>query len=375
MKKILFGLFAVMSVSVFANGQIGDTRSDVNAESERALKEGIEKKYGKNADELLNKVERKLRQKEDVARVELTEAEQKLMEYDRKNKLEEKVNLLNEKITKKRKKVNKKDAEVKKINKQLELIKKSKDKLKNVDNFNRILKSFENLLDDAQQELTNAKQELSDAEQKMIDVKQNYSTKRQELVDDVTEKKQELKEYEDKRIYADKSFNEITVAKFALSSDDNHEPDMIILRNIANNVLANKEELENRGDRMVDNEDKINTNAKDIAAIKDSIAKSNEAIEANKKSIASINSNFGNLQYGVAMVAAMDAASFSNLSAGDLEIAAGVATYAGKQATALGVAYAPTDKISFNAKMGVNFGEKYKVSFSAGAKYKVNLKK
>lgn len=181
--------------------------------------------------------------------------------------------------------------------------------------------------------------------------------------------KENKKSIEGLKEQVEKSFNEI------LDWED-HANNTIIedLLTLEEKVETNAKDVDlavnkNRAD-IQNIKTELNTIAaeKNISEIRDSIKSVENVTKVHETKLT-------NLESGVAMVAAMDAADFSNLSKGDLEVSAGVATYAKKKAVAVGFAYAPSNNFSMNAKLGVNFGAENKFAASAGARYKFNLNK
>ncbi|MDO4588326.1 MAG: YadA C-terminal domain-containing protein, partial [Fusobacterium sp.] len=76
---------------------------------------------------------------------------------------------------------------------------------------------------------------------------------------------------------------------------------------------------------------------------------------------------------GMSLMAAMNAVDFQNVQSGEMAIGAGIGHYGNAQSVAVGVAYAPTEDVSLNAKYSITAGDVDSFAVGAGASYKFKV--
>ena len=159
-----------------------------------------------------------------------------------------------------------------------------------------------------------------------------------------------------------------------------------------NDFHAKVEAVEKENERV--NEEQ---NSK-IEANKNAIADTNKQVETNKNTIASNTNRIENLEdrydqvngrvsglekrvdhldekmnKGLSLMAAMNAVDFQNVQTGEMAIGAGIGHYGNAQSVALGVAYAPAEDLTVNAKYSITAGDADSFAVGAGATYKFNV--
>ncbi len=76
---------------------------------------------------------------------------------------------------------------------------------------------------------------------------------------------------------------------------------------------------------------------------------------------------------GLSLMAAMNAVDFQNVQTGEMALGAGVGHYGNAQSVALGVAYAPVEDLTVNAKYSITAGDPDSFAVGAGATYKFKV--
>ena len=76
---------------------------------------------------------------------------------------------------------------------------------------------------------------------------------------------------------------------------------------------------------------------------------------------------------GLSLMAAMNAVDFQNVQTGEMAIGAGIGHYGNAQSVALGVAYAPVEDLTVNAKYSITAGDPDSFAVGAGATYKFKV--
>ena len=143
---------------------------------------------------------------------------------------------------------------------------------------------------------------------------------------------------------------------------------------------------------------KIEANSQAIETNKNAIAETNKQVEANKNAISSNTNRIENLENeyaqvngrvsglekrvdhldekmnkGLSLMAAMNAVDFQNVQTGEMAIGAGIGHYGNAQSVALGVAYAPAEDLTVNAKYSITAGDADSFAVGAGATYKFKV--
>ena len=76
---------------------------------------------------------------------------------------------------------------------------------------------------------------------------------------------------------------------------------------------------------------------------------------------------------GLSLMAAMNAVDFQNVQTGEMALGAGIGHYGNAQSVALGVAYAPVEDLTVNAKYSITAGDADSFAVGAGATYKFKV--
>ena len=76
---------------------------------------------------------------------------------------------------------------------------------------------------------------------------------------------------------------------------------------------------------------------------------------------------------GLSLMAAMNAVDFQNVQTGEMALGAGIGHYGNAQSVALGVAYAPVEDLTVNAKYSITAGDPDSFAVGAGATYKFKV--
>ena len=76
---------------------------------------------------------------------------------------------------------------------------------------------------------------------------------------------------------------------------------------------------------------------------------------------------------GLSLMAAMNAVDFQNVQTGEMALGAGIGHYGNAQSVALGVAYAPVEDLTVNAKYSITAGDPDSFAVGAGATYKFKI--
>ena len=150
--------------------------------------------------------------------------------------------------------------------------------------------------------------------------------------------------------------------------------------NLANDFIANKE-----------NQEKVDAEQDKVIANKGNIAANRVDIDKNRDDITALQQNFDRyegrlsglekkvdhlddkMNKGLSLMAAMNAVDFQNVQTGEMALGAGVGHYGNAQSVALGVAYAPVEDLTVNAKYSVTAGDVDSFALGAGATYKFKV--
>ena len=132
-------------------------------------------------------------------------------------------------------------------------------------------------------------------------------------------------------------------------------------------------------------------NKEAIAANKVQIDKNTAAIENHEDRLTGLENNFAQydgrlsglekkvdhlddkMNKGLSLMAAMNAVDFQNVQTGEMALGAGIGHYGNAQSVALGVAYAPVEDLTVNAKYSITAGDPDSFAVGAGATYKFKV--
>ena len=161
------------------------------------------------------------------------------------------------------------------------------------------------------------------------------------------------------------------------------------------NILDNKNQIAaNKAEQDKVNAKQEKNNADQQAAIeanKNAITETNKQVETNKNDIADLRQDFAKydgrlsglekkvdnldnkMNKGLSLMAAMNAVDFQNVQTGEMALGAGIGHYGNAQSVALGVAYAPVEDLTVNAKYSITAGDPDSFAVGAGATYKFKV--
>ena len=150
------------------------------------------------------------------------------------------------------------------------------------------------------------------------------------------------------------------------------------------NIAANKAEIE-----RLDKENKTQDGRLD--AVEDKNNKQDAAIKDHGDRLGALESNYAQydgrlsglekkvdhlddkMNKGLSLMAAMNAVDFQNVQTGEMALGAGIGHYGNAQSVALGVAYAPVEDLTVNAKYSITAGDPDSFAVGAGATYKFKV--
>ena len=150
-------------------------------------------------------------------------------------------------------------------------------------------------------------------------------------------------------------------------------------------------DIEQAGQQIQANKSEIAQNKEDIKTNKENIGKLNSKVEDHEDRLNGIEKDFAQydgrlsglekkvdnlddkMNKGMSLMAAMNAVDFQNVQSGEMAIGAGIGHYGNAQSVAVGVAYAPTEDVSLNAKYSITAGDVDSFAVGAGASYKFKV--
>ncbi|KYM63260.1 hypothetical protein A2U14_08035 [Fusobacterium necrophorum subsp. funduliforme] len=167
----------------------------------------------------------------------------------------------------------------------------------------------------------------------------------------------------DEGIAANKKAIEDEVAR-SKAKDDEHD------KGIADNKEAIETEVERSKAKDKEHDEGIVANKK---AIEDEVARSttedlkhDKGIADNKKAIEELRRDS---EEGIASVAAMSVLDFKGAPVGRVGIGAAIGGYRGKQAVAVGMAFAPSENLNFTGKVGLSTDDIRNSAYGVGVNY------
>lgn len=167
----------------------------------------------------------------------------------------------------------------------------------------------------------------------------------------------------DEGIAANKKAIEDEVAR-SKAKDDEHD------KGIADNKEAIETEVERSKAKDKEHDEGIAANKK---AIEDEVARSttedlkhDKGIADNKKAIEELRRDS---EEGIASVAAMSVLDFKGAPVGRVGIGAAIGGYRGKQAVAVGMAFAPSENLNFTGKVGLSTDDIRNSAYGVGVNY------
>ena len=211
---------------------------------------------------------------------------------------------------------------------------------------------------------------------------------------------------EDKKAQADKdAAQDAEIAKGdRIDKVQNQQIGNLQSQNIAQdkNIQANKDAIAENKNQIAANkaeQDKVNAEQKEnnkqqqeaIEANKGNIAANRVDIDKNRDDITALQQNFDRyegrlsglekkvdhlddkMNKGLSLMAAMNAVDFQNVQTGEMALGAGIGHYGNAQSVALGVAYAPVEDLTVNAKYSITAGDPDSFAVGAGATYKFKV--
>ena len=274
----------------------------------------------------------------------------------------------------------------------------------------------------AEQDKVNAAQKDKDAEQdaaialgdrvnnvqnQQIGALQTENVEQNNKIEALDKNKVDKNTYEeDKKAQADKdAAQDAEIAKGdRIDKVQNQQIGNLQSQNIAQdkNIQANKDAIAENKNQIAANkaeQDKVNAEQKEnnkqqqeaIEANKGNIAANRVDIDKNRDDITALQQNFDRyegrlsglekkvdhlddkMNKGLSLMAAMNAVDFQNVQTGEMALGAGIGHYGNAQSVALGVAYAPVEDLTVNAKYSITAGDPDSFAVGAGATYKFKV--
>ena len=128
-------------------------------------------------------------------------------------------------------------------------------------------------------------------------------------------------------------------------------------------IAQNKNEIGKLNNKVEDHEDRLNNLQQDFAQY-------DGRLSGLEKKVDNLDDK---MNKGMSLMAAMNAVDFQNVQSGEMAIGAGIGHYGNAQSVAVGVAYAPTEDVSLNAKYSITAGDVDSFAVGAGASYKFKV--
>lgn len=133
---------------------------------------------------------------------------------------------------------------------------------------------------------------------------------------------------------------------------------------------AQKENNEQQQAAIDKNTSDITTNRNDIEALQQNFAQYDGRLSGLEKKVDHLDDK---MNKGLSLMAAMNAVDFQNVQTGEMALGAGIGHYGNAQSVALGVAYAPVEDLTVNAKYSITAGDPDSFAVGAGATYKFKV--
>ena len=140
-----------------------------------------------------------------------------------------------------------------------------------------------------------------------------------------------------------------------------------------NKIEALDKNKVNKADQeKVDNaqDGKIQANTDKITALENNFAQYDGRLSGLEKKVDHLDDK---MNKGLSLMAAMNAVDFQNVQTGEMALGAGIGHYGNAQSVALGVAYAPVEDLTVNAKYSITAGDPDSFAVGAGATYKFKV--
>ena len=184
-------------------------------------------------------------------------------------------------------------------------------------------------------------------------------------IDDLKENKVDKNTYEeDKKAQADKD----------AAQDKNIQANKDAIAQNKNDIAANKAEQDKVNAAQKENNEQqqtaINQNKNDIADLRNDYTQVNGRLSGLEKKVDNLDNK---MNKGLSLMAAMNAVDFQNVQTGEMALGAGIGHYGNAQSVALGVAYAPVEDLTVNAKYSITAGDPDSFAVGAGATYKFKV--
>ena len=133
---------------------------------------------------------------------------------------------------------------------------------------------------------------------------------------------------------------------------------------------AQKENNEQQQAAIETNKNNIAANAEKIEALQQNFAQYDGRLSGLEKKVDHLDDK---MNKGLSLMAAMNAVDFQNVQTGEMALGAGIGHYGNAQSVALGVAYAPVEDLTVNAKYSITAGDPDSFAVGAGATYKFKV--
>ena len=158
-----------------------------------------------------------------------------------------------------------------------------------------------------------------------------------------------------------------------------------------NDLHAKVEAVEKENERVNAEQDKVIANKADKNYVDAENKKQDEVIKDHGDRLTGLEGKFAGydgrlsglekkvdhlddkMNKGLSLMAAMNAVDFQNVQTGEMALGAGIGHYGNAQSVALGVAYAPVEDLTVNAKYSITAGDPDSFAVGAGATYKFKV--
>ena len=136
------------------------------------------------------------------------------------------------------------------------------------------------------------------------------------------------------------------------------------------NIAANKSEIERVDKENKDQQVAIDRHEGQLNNLQGQMNQYDGRLSGLEKKVDHLDDK---MNKGLSLMAAMNAVDFQNVQTGEMALGAGIGHYGNAQSVALGVAYAPVEDLTVNAKYSITAGDPDSFAVGAGATYKFKV--
>ena len=135
-------------------------------------------------------------------------------------------------------------------------------------------------------------------------------------------------------------------------------------------IEANKTAIAETNKQVAENTSAIKNHGDRLGALESNYAQYDGRLSGLEKKVDHLDDK---MNKGLSLMAAMNAVDFQNVQTGEMALGAGIGHYGNAQSVALGVAYAPVEDLTVNAKYSITAGDVDSFALGAGATYKFKV--